>query len=153
EPTDLFEESLPPSYAARMPHSVKDLESGWETIHVDGQEFRRRIPKPSTQLTDDQGLTIAERAPGANDKALGLADLDQEGIWAELVYPSLMLWTSSIRDPELLAAGTRVINDWSIEYQRFSPRLVTAATIPFLSAETAVAEVERAAGLGFHVGS
>src|SRR5262249_49774180 len=67
--------------------------------------------------------------------------------------PSLMLWTSSIRDPELLAAGTRVINDWSIEYQRFSPRLVTAATIPFLSAETAVAEVERVAGLGFHVGS
>jgi hypothetical protein len=50
---------------------------------------------------------VPERAPGANDKALRLLDLDQEGVWAELIYPSLGIWTSSIRDPLLLSAGAK----------------------------------------------
>jgi predicted TIM-barrel fold metal-dependent hydrolase len=153
EPQDLFEQSLPASLAARMPHSVKDEDGGWETIHVDGQQFRRRLPRPGWKLTDDQGLTVPERAPGANDNALRLVDLDHEGIWAELIYPSLGIWTSSIRDPELLAAGARAINDWAIDFQRSSPRYVCAATIPFLTVGSAVAEVRRAAELGFYAAS
>lgn len=153
EPDELFEESLPAAMAARMPRSVKDLEGGWETIHVDGQQFRRRLPSQDRQLTDEQGRTVPERAPGANDRTLRLKDLDQEGIWAELIYPSLGIWTSSIRDPDLLAAGARAINDWAIDFQHASPRYVCAATIPFLSVESAVAEVQRAKSLGFHAAS
>ncbi|MBO0732456.1 MAG: amidohydrolase family protein [Acidimicrobiaceae bacterium] len=153
EPDNLFNDRLPASLAARMPHSVKDEDGSWETISVDGQQFRRRLPRPGWALRDDQGLTVPERAPGANDQALRLHDLDQEGIWAELIYPSLGMWMYSIRDPELLAAGARVINDWAIEFQRSSPRYVCAAIIPFLTVESAVAEVERAAALGFHAAS
>ena len=153
EPDDLFTNSLPASLAERMPRSVKDDEGGWETIHVDGQQFRRRLPRPGWQLTDENGLTVPERAPGANDKALRLLDLDQEGIWAELIYPSVGLWTFSVRDRELIAAGARAINDWAIEFQRFSPRYVCTAMIPCLGVESAVAEVMRAAGLGYHAAS
>jgi predicted TIM-barrel fold metal-dependent hydrolase len=148
EPDDLFTSSLPPSLAERMPRSVKDDDGKMETIFVDGQSFRRRIPRVA-DLRDEQGLNVFERAPGANDKALRLVDLDREGIWAELVYPSIGTWMSSIRDPELLAAGCRAVNDWAIEYQRFSPRYVCTATIPLLTVETAVAEIERAADLGY----
>ncbi len=105
EPDTLFEDSLPASLAARMPHSVKDEDGNWETIHVDGQQFRRRLSSRNWQLTDEQGRTVPERAPGANDPTLRLLDLDEEGIWAELIYPSVGIWTSSIRDPDLLAAG------------------------------------------------
>ena len=145
EPDDLFTTSLPPAVAARMPRSVKDADGRMETIHVDGESFRRRIPR-SIAIKD----AVAERAPGANDITLRLADLDQEGVWAELVYPSIGIWMSSIRDPELLAAGCRAINDWAIEFQRYSPRYVPTATIPLLTTETAVAEIERAASEGFH---
>ncbi len=148
EPDELFTESLPPALAARMPRSEKSEDGQFETIYVDGREFRRRMPK-AVMLTDEYGLTVSERAPGANDKALRLVDLDNEGIWAELVYPSIGIWTSSIQDPDLLAAGSQAINDWAIEYQRFSPRYVCTATIPLLTPESAVAEIERAAGLGF----
>ncbi len=148
EPDDLFTESLPAALAARMPRSEKSDDGQFETIFVDGQEFRRRMPKAG-MLTDEEGRTVFERAPGANDKALRLVDLDGEGIWAELVYPSIGIWTSSIQDPDLLAAGSAAINDWAIEYQRFSPRYVCTATIPLLTPESAVAEIERAAGLGF----
>ena len=153
EPDDLFSRTLPPHFAERMPRSVKDEDGGWDTIYVDGQQFRRRLPRRNWQLTDDEGRTVPERAPGANDPTLRLLDLDQEGIWAELIYPSVGIWTSSIRDPELLAAGTRAINDWAIEFQRTSPRYVCAAMIPFLNVESAVAEVHRAAGLGYYAGS
>lgn len=153
EPDDLFTSSLPPRLAERMPRSEKDVEEGWEILYVDGQQFRRRMPKPGHGLTDEQGRTVMERAPGSTDMALRLQDLDQEGVWAELVYPSIGIWTSSIRDPELLAAGARAINDWAIEWQHFSPRYVCAATIPFLTVDTAVAEVHRTAALGFHAAS
>jgi predicted TIM-barrel fold metal-dependent hydrolase len=90
-----------------------------------------------------------ERAPGANDMKLRVVDLDNEGIWAELVYPSIGIWMSSIQDPKLLAAGCAAINDWAFEYQRFNSRYVCTATIPLLDADHAVAEIERAAGIGF----
>ena len=151
EPDDLFTTSLPAELAERMPRSEKDADGSHETLFIDGQVFRRRMPRAS-MLTDDQGLTVDQRAPGANDKALRLTDLDSEGIWAELVYPSIGIWMSSIHDPSLLAAGCRAVNDWAIEYQRFSPRYVCTATIPLLDADHAVAEVHRAAGLGFTAG-
>lgn len=148
EPDDLFQSALPAALAERMPRSVKDEDGRYETLFIDGEQFRRRVPR-ADMLTDEQGRTVTQRAPGANDKALRLLDLDGEGIWAELVYPSIGIWMSSIRDPELLAAGCRAINDWAIEYQRFSPRYVCTATVPLLDAEQAVAEVQRAAGLGY----
>ncbi len=149
EPDDLFTSSLPADLAARMPRSVKDADGAYETLFIDGQEFRRRMPK-AMNLTDENGMTVEQRAPGANDMTLRLLDLDQEGIWAELVYPSIGIWMSSIHDADLLAAGCRAVNDWSIEFQRYSPRYVPTATIPLLTADHAAAEIHRVAGLGFH---
>ena len=149
EPDDLFTTSLPAELADRMPRSVKDEDGTHETLYIDGQEIRRRMPRGAAALTDDQGLTVNERAPGANDMVQRLFDLDGEGIWAELVYPSIGIWMSSIQDPTLLSAGCSAINDWAIEYQRYSERYVCTATIPLLDAEHAVAEVHRAAAMGF----
>ncbi len=147
EPSDLFTSALPASVAARMPRSVKDEDGRYETIYVDGQEFRRRMPR--AMLDPETGLQIQDKAPGANDPHLRMKDLDDEGVWAELMYPSLGIWSSSIRDPKLLAAGARAINDWAIEYQKVSPRYVCTATVPLLRVEDAVAEIERAAAIGF----
>ena len=148
EPDDLFESSLPAALAARMPHSVCDDDGVHETIHVDGESFRRRRPQV-TGLTDENGMTVTERAPNANDPVKRLDDLDQEGIWAEVVYPSIGIWTASIKSPELLAAGARAINDWAIIYQESSPRYVCTATIPLLVAEDAATEIRRSAELGY----
>jgi predicted TIM-barrel fold metal-dependent hydrolase len=148
EPDDLFTTSLPADLAERMPRSVKDPDGCWETVHVDGQAFRRRLPR--RPLTDaETGKTVDERAPGANDPNLRLKDLDEEGIWAEAIYPSIGIWASSIRDRVLLREGCRAINDWAIGFQQVSPRYVCTASVPLLSIDDAVAEIERAAGLGF----
>jgi predicted TIM-barrel fold metal-dependent hydrolase len=148
EPDDLFTSSLPADFASRMPRSVKDADGRHETIYVDGQQFYRRL-SGGAGLKDENGRTVFERAPGANDRTLRLKDLDEEGIWAELIYPSIGIWSGSIKDPALLAAGSKAVNDWAIEYQRYSPRYVCTATIPLLDVTDAVAEIERVAGLGF----
>jgi len=152
EPPDLFQKRLPEHIAERMPRSVKDPDGQWETVYVDGQEFRRRMPKMPTdnlgnidrsKLRNLDG-TIGDRAPGANDPHLRLKDLDQEGVWAEATYPSIGVWSYSIRTPEVVAAGARAINDWAAEFQDVSPRFVVTAMIPLLDVGDAVAEVRRA---------
>jgi len=149
EPDDLFARSLPADLAARMPRSDKDADGRWETVHVDGASFRRQLPRPRQLVDPETGATVDERAPNANDPLLRLQDLDGEGIWAELVYPSIGIWTSSITDPGLLREGMRAINDWAVGYQAVSPRYVCTASIPLLRPEDAVAEIERCAALGY----
>jgi predicted TIM-barrel fold metal-dependent hydrolase len=150
EPADLFTSRLPADLAERMPRSEKDADGRMETVHVDGQAFRRRLP--SRPLTDEDGRTVDDRAPGANDPEMRIKDLDDEGIWAEVIYPSIGIWSSSINDPTLLKAGCAAINDWAAEYQAKSPRFVCTATIPLLDPADAVAEIERSSALGFKAG-
>ena len=37
------------------------------------------------------------RPPGAFDVPVRLRDLDEEGVWGEVVYPSIGLWAGLIR--------------------------------------------------------
>jgi predicted TIM-barrel fold metal-dependent hydrolase len=149
EPEDLYTKGLPKSLADRAPRSERDGE--WEVIHVDGQVIRRRVPL--VREGEFKGLTsweLVHRAPGARDVGLRLKDLDQEGIWGELVYPSIGMWNQMIQDPVLAREMVRTANDWSMaEIQMASPRLLAAASVSMLSIDDAIDEVQRAATLGF----
>ena len=153
EPPDLFATTLPSATAERLPRSVKDPDGRHETIYVDGQVIRRVIPSVARHRGAD-GMTQAERAiartRGGSDVNVRLSDLDSEGIWAELIYPSLATWQFLIRDPQLALEGHRVVNDWAIEnVQGKSSRLVVAAGIPMVSIEDAAGELRRCAEMGY----
>jgi predicted TIM-barrel fold metal-dependent hydrolase len=150
EPEDVLYRALPPDLAKRMPHTSRD--GDMEIVRVDGHEIRRRVPAPISE-GEYEGLTFYEatmRPPGARDPQARLTDLDSEGIWGEVVYPSLTLWNNLITDPLLAREAARVINDWTMsEVQAVSPRFVTTATISLRSVNDAVAEMRRAASMGF----
>ncbi len=165
EPPDLYDR-LPAHLRELLPRTVRDDERGVEIITVDGQRFERPVPKPLTperlrriaampaeEDLDEVDRGKAEnpfsRAPGAFDPVKRLIDLDAEGIWAEAIYPSLGTWTFNIRTPELVKVGCEVSNDFFIDFQRHSPRYIVAASIPLLEVNDAIAEIERAAGMGF----
>ncbi len=160
EPADLFDANLPKDLADRMPKSVKDPDGEYETVTVDGQSFRRKMPKmekvlrPLTaeEFLDEKRLQSEELGRGAagtgRDIPARLADLDDEGIWAELTFPSLGIWSFNIRDPKLAAAGSRVLNDWAFDMQSQSPRFVCTAALPLIDVGDAIAELHRVAGLG-----
>src|SRR2546421_7748888 len=134
-----------------MPRSVK--EDGWETVHIDGEVIRRRLPKPlrDGEFKGETIETLSSRPPGSGDVEQRIKDLDQEGIWGEVVFPSLALWASMIKDPALIREGMKALNDWAMsEIQQKAPdRLVATATLPLLDVQDTVAEVHRAANAGF----
>jgi len=146
EPEDLWRENLPPRLAELMPRAVKDPDGEWETVYIDGMAFRRKLPSSAVRAFAE----ATHRPPGARDVSLRMKDLDQEGIWSEVVFPSLGMWSSSFRTPEALREAIRVSNDWAYEtLEKFSPRLVTAGQVSTLDVGDAVRELERIAAMGY----
>ena len=152
EPLDLWQQILPPDLAERMPRS--EIDGDEEVVHVDGTSFRRKLPAMFSKRPKG-GQNIAElsyRPPGSRDVSLRLADLDQEGIWAEVVYPSLGLWNPLIKDPVLIRTACRAENEWvASEIQGVAPdRLVPTAQLPLQSMDAALEELEHVAEIGLH---
>jgi len=138
EPADLWSERLPADLVERAPRTVKDERH--ETIYVDGQTVFRTL----------NAFAEGGRAPGAFDPRLRLADLDEEGVINQVMFPSMGLWVYRMTDQRLWAESARVYNDWLMdEVMSVSPRLVGVAMIPLLETEGAVAELQRAASMGF----
>jgi predicted TIM-barrel fold metal-dependent hydrolase len=160
EPDGLWEQVLPANLAARMPRSelVSDNE---EIVHVDGKSFRRALPTFVRQLnklrdpeTGMNTLELSARPPGSRgDIKARLADLDQEGVWAEVMYASLGLWENLIEDRSLVRIAAAAENEWKAEYfQGAAPdRLIPTASLPLLDVDDAVAELQHAAELGLHL--
>src|SRR5690348_2021914 len=85
EPPDLYRDNMPARYAERMPRS--EFVDGDIVTHIDGKVLRRRVPGGATQQ-----MIEAVRAQGGTDNSKRMADLDEQGVWGEVVFPSLGLW-------------------------------------------------------------
>ena len=64
EPPDLFA-GLPDDIRDRMPRSVKDPGGDFETIYIDGEEFRRDLPKRDAK---PRGLGINARPTDSTEE-------------------------------------------------------------------------------------
>ena len=163
EPPDLFD-SLPGDIRDRMPRSVKDPSGEFETIYIDGHEFRREMPRPKNGAVRRSGPGISARPEGTTDddfvnRVIGgndaehrIKDLDGEGVWGEVIYPSLGIWAFNIRTPRVAKAASQAMNDWSLAFQQQSPRFVCTASIPLVDVDDAVTELRRTSKAGFHCG-
>jgi len=146
EPSDLWESRLPGRLADLTPKSEKDPDGEYETVHVDGQSFRRKLPTSVAR----EFLEESRKAQGIRDARARLNDLDQEGVWGEVIFPSLGMWASTFRTPELLKACMRASNEWALEeIAAVSDRYVVTAQVSTLVVEDAIAELEWAAEQGF----
>ncbi len=143
EPSDLWLSNLPPSLRDRAPHTKKQKSRSGrelEVIFVDGRGVRYEPPDFQDRM----------RPPGAYDPDKRIADLDSQGINAELLFPSVGLWCYLIENPAVAAESAKVYNDWLLDsFVKASPRYIGSAMIPVVDVDDAVAEVRRAADLGF----
>ncbi len=146
EPDDLWQSRLPKRLAELCPRSEKDPDGEYETVCVDGQIFRRKLPSSAMVAF----VELASRPQGVRDARARLGDLDHEGVWGEVIFPSLGMWASSFRTPELLKACMRASNEWALEeICAVSPRYVVTAQVSTLVVDDAVEELQWAAGKGF----
>lgn len=110
--------------------------------HLEGEDLYRTKAGSSATLEGN-----------SNNLDTRMADLDLDGIDAELVFPNgaalAGFWTP---DNELMRDVFRVYNDWAAEISRpYRHRMNIAACIATADIPAAVAEVQRVAGLGYRV--
>src|SRR5215468_10941526 len=81
------------------------------------------------------GLTYKEMRPGSYDPAARLADMDIDGVDAEVLYFGGPV-TQYAADPELRMYVVRRYNDWMLELSKASPgRLIGLAHVPLVDLE------------------
>jgi predicted TIM-barrel fold metal-dependent hydrolase len=152
EPPGLWLERIDAPFRERAPRLVR--EDGIDYFVCEGASVAKMsIGFTSAALTPASEISVNARweniYPGAWDPDARLADLERDGVEAEILYTSLGLRMYSLRDAEFQLACFRAFNDWLAEFCRAHPRrLFGAGLIPVQPATAGVAEMQRIARLG-----
>jgi predicted TIM-barrel fold metal-dependent hydrolase len=156
EPATLFTDRVPRQYAEAAPRVEGSawLVNGVTRSWIGGDSTAGRVLRDQDDL--ERSLWYHEMRAGTYDIHARVRDMDIDGVYASLVFPS-MVWgfcgqrISAQPDRDLALACVRAYNDWvHEEWAGPSPDRIIPASIPFLpDAELAAAEVRRNAERGF----
>ena len=131
---------LPKRLAELVPRSEKDPDGEWESIYVDGQVFRRRLPSIAQGGVHQATWPPRARATStAADRPRRRGHLGGTGVPVAGHVVRLVPHTGG-------AAGEamRASNDWAIEaIMDHAPRLSPTAQVSTLDIDDAVDELER----------
>lgn len=165
EPNDLWATRIEAKFRDRIPRLEVD-EQGRKWFMVEGfrksmireaprdeqvsvEEFVKQSDETGArpQLDRTKGAMFQQRGAASTDR---YADMDYDGIDAEILFPNKGLTNWSSPDPAHNVAMCRVYNDWAHEVFGDSRRSFPTACIAPADIAAAIAEVQRVAALGFH---
>jgi len=107
--------------------------------------FRDTAPQ-FPQLKVGEGF---QAHPGGSDPHARLTEMGEDGVSAEVLYPTHLLPVFGMDDAKLQQACFRAYNAWLIDYISVAPgRLVGVAAISVYDIDVAVEELERCAKAG-----
>ncbi|MCD9623949.1 amidohydrolase family protein [Rhabdothermincola salaria] len=123
EPPDTFEGRMPAAFGDRAPHIVE--RDGAHVWVYDGQGFpnvgfNAVVGRPVLEYSFEP-TKFEHMRRGAWDVDARVADMDINGVYASLCFPSFLPGFAgqrlqlSTQDPELALAATRAWNDWHLE--------------------------------------
>lgn len=160
EPPDLFVGRLPRSLAERAPRVVED-DKGTEFWEFEGNRypnigFNAVVGRPVMEASFEP-TRFDEMRRGAWDVDARIADMDLDGVYASLNFPSALLGFGGQRlqrdtdDPALALALVRATNDWHLEEWagRYPERLIPCQIPYYADPELAAQEIRRNAERGF----
>jgi uncharacterized protein len=160
EPADVWVDRMDRAkWGDLIPHYIAEDTDGKDSWYIGG--VRRAAGSaifgcsagfdPEELLARDWKYT--EGHAGAWDPRARVQTLDDEGIDATVLYPSLTLTLGpldqieAVRNPAFVLDCHRAYNDWIAEYCAFAPdRLFAAAAVPLQDIDAAVGEARRAVG-------
>ena len=147
EPPDLWQSRVPTRFKDRAPKLIHEA-------HGDVWSFDNGKRLRPLGLTATAGLSYVEfRAeglrydsirPGSFDTRARLADLDADGLYAQVLYPSVTLAGARTYadDRELQIACVRAYNEWLTEFCAGSNgRLIGQTILPTTGTDDAIAEL------------
>ena len=154
EPPDTWQARVPARLRDRAP-KVVHTDDGDVWSFDDGKALRPVGLTATAGLSFPQfrpsGITYEGMRPGSFDTKARVADLDADGIYAQVLYPSVTLSGAKTygKEPELQVACVRAYNDWLAEFCDGSEgRLIGQGILPTTSVDDAISEAERALELG-----
>jgi predicted TIM-barrel fold metal-dependent hydrolase len=159
EPWDLWTSRAPAKYRDRVPQ-VKDVdgEASWvfDGTVVSSARAAAVIDRDMVKHSDTEFLfnkTVDEVAAAASEVPARLELMDQQGIWAHIVYPNAIGFGGQqlgrIGDPEVRRLTASLYNDACAEIQESSrQRLFPIAIVPWWDLDFAVEEIARIKSLG-----
>lgn len=160
EPPHAFDGRFPAALADRAPRVV-ERDDGSETWVFEGEElpnvgFNAVVGRPVDEYSFEP-TRFDEMRRGAWDIGARIADMDLNGVYASLCFPSFLPGFAGQRlqqltdDPDLALACVRAWNDWNIEeWCGHDPTRMIPLQLPYLvDPEVAAAEVRRNAERGF----
>lgn len=147
EPPTLYTERVPAKFRERAPHVVRNGEKG--DVFVLGD------PLPSIPVgliaaagkdpieIRMEGVFWEDMHRGGWDPGARLVEQDQDGISAEVIYPTVGMMLCNHPDFELKRACFEAYNDWIAEYCATSPaRLLGVGQIAMHDPKEAIADLE-----------
>jgi predicted TIM-barrel fold metal-dependent hydrolase len=154
EPPDLWRDRVPQSLRDRAPRLLETADGDVWSFE-DGKRVRplglNAVAGLSVVQFRERGLRYADIRPGSFEQKARLSDMDADGIWAQVLYPSVALEGARLygNGRELQLACVRAYNDWLAEFcAGAEQRLIGQAIVPTTGVDDAIAEVKRAIGLG-----
>lgn len=159
EPAHLFETYLPPSLRADGPRIVRAA-NGAEVWEFDGQIFSQvgmnAVAGRRPDTVELEPFRFDQMRPGCYDVHARVKDMDINGVWAMLNFPSMITGFCGrvfgfASDPEVGKACVRAWNDWLYEEWYLSyPERIIPLGITYLNDPTEAArEIVRNADRGF----
>src|ERR671910_823450 len=131
--------------AAMQPHAMRfvTVSGGHVTYEIEGRLWRSKYPYPGG--LQNHVSAGGERREGGRDPTVRLQVLEDEGIDAAVLYPSVGMMFGLVENPDIAAALCAAYNDWLAGYCSTDPRrLVGIALLPQQDPRLAATELERA---------
>ena len=157
EPRDLFEGRVPAALADRAPRVITD-DGGGETWLFEDRRYPQVglnavVGRPKDEWSMDP-TRFDEMRPGCFDPKARLDDMDLDGVWASLCFPSLIAGFagtvfSAADDPDLGRACLLAWNDWNVDAwcaadrRRLLPLQLAWLRDPVVAAADVVANAQR----------
>ncbi len=148
EPPNVWTDNIDPEYRDRAPRiqRIDDKDS----FVADGQVFGNpagtcRAGKPGDAISDK----LEHVYPGAWDPDARIEAQLQDGVEAEVIYPTAALRTFSFKDTPYRQACIRAYNDWAHGFcSRHPDHHKGMALVDILDQDAAISEMRRAKKLG-----
>jgi len=160
EPPDLFEGRLPSRFVERGPRVIEDAD-GRQQWHYEGTRpsvgLNAVVGRPLSEASFDPAR-FDEMRKGSWDPRARVADMDINGVYASLNFPSALGGFAgqrlqlATRDPEMAMAVVRAWNDWHLEeWAGPRPDRIIPCQLPWLLDPRIAADMIREnAARGFH---
>ena len=152
EPADMFDNHMPEKYKDRAPKMVQSPE-GLDQWIIEGQVTGTTgLSAVVSWPNDEWGFDptgMAEMRPGCYDVHERVRDMDANGIFASMNFPTVIGFNCSqlahIADDDLRSAIISAYNDWHIEdwCGPYPGRLIPQGVVNLWNVDAAVAEVNR----------